>query len=171
MTDDTRSAELVDHFKLGMRRLAAGVSLITTASGGNRAGLIATAVSSVSTEPPTLLICVNESASAHSVIQESGAFCVNVLPVGCLDIAGQFSSTARKGERFQDGDWLELASGAPVLSASIVAFDCEVAQSIKYNTHSIFIGKILAVHLGAEEVTPLIYFDRTFHRGLAEIAR
>jgi flavin reductase (DIM6/NTAB) family NADH-FMN oxidoreductase RutF len=66
-------------YKGGMRRLAAGVSIITTEHHGERYGMAATAVTSVSAEPPTLLVCIGRSGSSHEPIRESGRFCVNVL--------------------------------------------------------------------------------------------
>lgn len=152
-------------YKIGMRRLASGVSLITTGRGDMRGGLIATAVNSVSADPPTLLICVNQSASAHDLIVKSGTFCVNFLPAHCAEIAGQFSSSARKAERFVSGDWTEMASGSPALGSALAAFDCEVVQTVSYHSHTIFIGLIREVRLGEGEDLPLIYLDRNFHCG------
>lgn len=159
--------ELAAQYKAGMRRLAAGVSLITTGHGETQAGLIATAVNSVSADPPTLLICVNQSASAHDIIAACGNFCVNILPTACIDIAGQFSSSARRAERFASGEWRTLASGAPVLCDALASFDCRVTQQIAYHSHTIFLGEILDVRVTETEVEPLIYLDRNFHRGVS----
>ncbi|MFB2552348.1 flavin reductase family protein [Ensifer soli] len=165
MNLETCPADLADRFKAGMRRLASGVSLITSGTGDTRVGLIATAVNSVSADPPTLLICVNQTASAHDVIAGSGTFCVNILRADSVDIAGQFSSTARRAERFSSGDWEALATGSPVLSSALVAFDCAVTQSMPYHSHTIFFGRIVDVKIGEKGVEPLIYLDRTFHLG------
>ena len=70
----------IDQFKAGMRRLAASVNVITTRTpDGQRSGLTATAVCSVSATPPTLLVCVNRSGNSHAVLTSSGVFAVNVL--------------------------------------------------------------------------------------------
>jgi flavin reductase len=168
MSNQQSATEIADLFKLGMRKLAAGVSLITSGSGENRVGLIATAVNSVSADPPTLLICVNQNASAHDAIAANQAFCVNILPANCIEIAGQFSSSARRAERFTNGEWETLKTGSPVLEEALVAFDCEVIHQMAYHTHTIFFGKIVDVKLGEDEVEPLIYLDRTFHLGASE---
>lgn len=149
-------------YRAGMRRLAAGVSLITSGAGESRSGLIATAVNSVSMDPPTLLICVNQSASAHDVIVRTRSFCVNVLPVDCMDIAGQFGTSARRDERFASGTWTTSSTGSPLLDEAIVAFDCEVVFSLAYSTHTIFFGKIVDVALNGEQAEPLLYIDRAF---------
>ena len=165
MNLENSQSELADQFKAGMRRLASGVSLITSGEGDLRVGLIATAVNSVSADPPTLLICVNQNASAHDVILRNRKFCVNILPADCVDIAGQFSSSSRREERFSSGEWGALRTGAPVLASALVAFDCEVTQSMQYHSHTIFFGRIVDVQIGGQDVEPLIYLDRTFHLG------
>ena len=162
MTHMQSNADLSTHFKLGMRKLASTVSLITTGREGKRGGLIATAVNSVSAEPPTLLVCVNTSASAHHLIEENQSFCVNLLPASYVHIAGQFSDSARRKERFQTDEWEELLSGAPVLSAALAAFDCNVVEQISYHSHSIFLGEIVAVKNSREPIDPLIYLSGSF---------
>jgi flavin reductase len=149
-------------FKLGMRRLAAGVTLITTVRDGERHGLVATAVSSLSAEPPSLLACVNRSASAHAHIRASGIFCVNVLAASQKDHAARFSSSTDRDRRFQDGDWRVLTTGAPALAGSLVSFDCEVRQSFEYESHTIFIGEIVGLELWIPSIRPLIYMDGTY---------
>lgn len=89
-------------FKSGMRRLAAGVSLITTTFNGEHHGLVATSVCSVSAEPPSLLVCVNQVASSHSAIQQAGFFCVNLLAQDDDELAKRFSDPAARATRFAD---------------------------------------------------------------------
>lgn len=148
-----------DKFKLGMRRLASGVSLITTVDDGVRHGLVATAVSSVTATPPSLLICVNKTASAHDHIAASGIFCVNILADGHEDVAARFSSARDRDTRFDSGEWRTIETGAPALVGSLVSFDCEVRQSIPYESHTIFIAEIVGVELWAETVEPLVYLE------------
>ena len=83
-------------FKKGMRHLAASVTLITTKVQDQRGGLTATAVCSVSAEPPQILVCVNKSASAHDPIGEAGFFCVNILSPGHRKIAERFAGIANE---------------------------------------------------------------------------
>lgn len=146
-------------FKLGMRRLASGVSLITTLADGRRHGLVATAVSSVTHEPPSLLICVNKTASAHRHIDGAGIFCVNVLSDGHEEIAARFSSSVDRDKRFEVGDWRTLVTGAPALAGSLASFDCEVRQAIPYQSHTIFVAEILEIELWSQEIAPLLYVD------------
>lgn len=151
-----------EKFKLGMRRLASGVTLITTVIGEQRHGLVATAVSSLSADPPSLLACVNRSASAHAPIRTSGIFCVNVLSAAQKDHAARFSSSRERDQRFQDGDWRVMKTGAPALEGSLASFDCELRQLYEYESHTIFIGEIVDVELWAVSIQPLVYMDGTY---------
>jgi flavin reductase len=158
----------VDRFKLGMRRLASGVSLITTLADGNRHGLVATAVSSVTGEPPSLLICVNKNASAHDHISRSGIYCVNVLPESAQMIAARFSSAMDREKRFETGEWEVLETGAPALVGSLVSFDCEVRETLSYKSHTIFIAEIVATEIWSSETSPLVYLDGRYRQILIE---
>lgn len=153
-----------DSFKSGMRKFASGVALITSAAAGQRAGLIATAVSSVSTSPPTLLICINRNASAHDVIDRSETYGVNLLAAGDLDLVDVFSKTARRAERFASGDWRTLATGAPILASALASFDCQVVKRLAYETHTIFLGEVMQVRITEQDIDPLLYMDSVFRR-------
>jgi flavin reductase (DIM6/NTAB) family NADH-FMN oxidoreductase RutF len=154
----------IDSFKSGMRKFASGVALITSAAAGQRAGLIATAVSSVSTTPPTLLICVNKNASAHAVIDQSGIFGVNLLSSGDLDLVDVFSKSARRAERFSSGDWRTLMTGAPMLASALASFDCHVVRRLAYESHTIFLGEVMQVKIAEQDVDPLLYMNSAFRR-------
>lgn len=152
-----------DAYRAGMRMLAAGVCLITSRRNNEPGGMIATAVTSVSSDPPTLLICVNRNASLFEMVRETGTFCVNVLTTQALPLVEQFSSTARRGERFQTGEWSTLPGGAPMSGHAMVAFECRVAKIIDWHTHGIFLGEVTGVFHPQAEATPLLYMDQRFH--------
>lgn len=155
--------ERVDLFKAGMRKLASGVALITSANDGHQAGLVATAVNSVSMDPPTLLICVNQSASAHDIIDRSGIVSVNLLSTADLELCDVFGRSTRRDERFKLGKWNTTEFGAPRLLTALAVFDCEVVHKITHGTHTIFLGEVHDVHIAdADEVEPLLYMDRAF---------
>ncbi|WP_201842265.1 flavin reductase family protein [Microvirga zambiensis] len=152
-----------DEFKQAMRHLAGGVAVIATEHEGRRAGLSATAVCSVSADPPTLLICINSGASAHDPIRESGRFSVNLLASEQNDIARRFSGeTGIKGEeRFGLGSWMPLVTGAPVLKSALAGIDCRVTEVVQMATHSVFFGVVVGVTSRAA-ASPLIYAHGTY---------
>ena len=100
-------------FKKGMRHLAASVTLITTRHDGLRGGLTATAVCSVSAEPPQILVCVNRTASAHDTIGQARIFCVNILAPEHRKIAERFAAYAKEDPAATAGQDLNSPSRSP----------------------------------------------------------
>lgn len=153
MTDVT-----AEEFKLGMRQLAAAVNIISVFDNGRPKGMLATAVCSVCAEPPTLLVCINQSASTHDAIGTGGAFCVSLLSDRQLREAGDFMSP-EPDTRFDACDWDRLKTGASAVRGALVNFDCEVVSSIEMGTHTIYFGKVLEMRRSAEGGCPLMFYD------------
>lgn len=152
-----------DEFKEGMRSLIAGVTIITTGTDGDRRGLTATSVTSLTLEPPTLIACVNRASSAHSVIHHSGVFAVNLLGVDQVELAKIFATPSTAEARFAAGTWETLQTGAPILAGSAASFDCEVHAAHTVSTHTIFIGHVVAIRV-SPEVAPLAYSSAQWGR-------
>ena len=156
-------------YRGAMRQVAFSVAIVTSKHGEVFNGLTATAVSSVSAEPPKLLVCVNNDASAKTLIDQSGILAVNFLNEDQANIARAFSTAKLPGaQRFSSGSWLSLISGAPVLSEAAAVFDCRVEQHIAESTHAIFICKVLAVR--SSKNSALLYRNGDFC-GLADVRR
>ena len=142
-----------------MRHVAATVYAVTTGGVGERHGILATAVSSLSFEPPSLLVCVNRSASLHAPLASAEVFCVNVLGLGNRDVAEHFMRPLPT-DRFAVGEW-EEAHGVPVLATAQSSFICRTAHRHEFGTHTIFIGQLLDAKHRAD-ATPLTYYDRHY---------
>lgn len=144
-------------FRTAMRELAAGVTIVTAGSDIGRRGLTATAVCSVSADPPTLLVCINRDAEGHAAITASGAFCVNVIAAEHRGLAERFAGRdgARGAERFDRGEWNALVTGAPVLADALAAFDCRVIQATDWGTHTVFLGTVVATTASPERAALL----------------
>jgi flavin reductase len=153
-----------DHeFKLGMRQVVSSVAIVTSRAGGIRNGLTATAVCSVSAEPPTVLACVNRNASAEALIAESGTFAINFLAEDQHNIARLFSkSKLDADQRFGEGSWLSMVTGAPILEGAVASFDCEVEECIPSGTHHIYVGRVVAVT--STDQSALLYRDGLFRK-------
>lgn len=152
-------------FKQGMRRLASGVSIVATEFEGKRHGLVATAVTSVSADPPTLLIGISQSASAHNFIVRSGRFGVSVLRGEDRSIAEKFSVPALRTRRFEFGEWTTLHTGAPLLATSLVGFDCLVAGETQVASHTVFFGRVVGVRVSEGEIDPLLFWNGVYQNG------
>jgi flavin reductase len=150
-------------FKQGMRRLAAGVSIITTFEDGEPHGFAATSVTSVSADPaPLLLVCVSRTVSCHDTIARAGRFCVNVLRETDIETARLFSSSADRHRRFDLCDWKTLSTGAPVLTNALANFDCIVHHAMEVQTHTVFFGKVEDIEILGEDIHPLLYVNGRF---------
>ena len=155
-------------FKRGMRALAGAVNIITSCHEGRRYGMTATAVCSASADPPTVLVCVNQLTTTHQAIAGAGVFCVNVLRHEDQELSGLFSG-GQKGEgRFRDDQWGALATGSPVLYNALVSFDCRVVNRLVHGTHTIFLGEVEHLQIGARG-KPLLYSDGQYAK-LASLA-
>lgn len=152
-------------FKAAMRRLTATVCIITSRQDGCRIGMAATAVSSLTTTPPSMLICVNQAASIHQTLGVNGRFCVNLLGCTHSDLVSVFSGKLTGEERFGVGIWGENASGIPYLEDAQASLFCTVAKSMAHGTHTIFVGEVDEVRVGGE-TAPLLYQEGAFHRAI-----
>src|SRR5579871_1226804 len=137
-------------FRYALRQLAGGVSIVTAGAEDVRTGVTATTVSPLCAEPPTLLVCINRSSPCYAALARFGAFAVNVLSADQREYAERFasSSSLHQQERFRDGRWLALPSGANCLSDSIAVFGCDVEERIERHTHAIVIGRVRCVLAG-----------------------
>ncbi|MDE3174811.1 MAG: flavin reductase [Pseudomonadota bacterium] len=139
------------------------VCVITTEVEGERFGLTATAVASVSAAPARLLVCINKSGQSHDKILRAGRFCVNVLTERQESVAKVFAGMAGGGDRFAVGQWDKLRSGAPALIDAAASFDCRLASIHDQSTHSVLFGDVIATRHRAGEDT-LLYGVRRFRQ-------
>ncbi|MEX0300303.1 MAG: flavin reductase family protein [Kordiimonas sp.] len=151
-----------EEFRLGMRRLGGAVNIVTTSCDGVHAGLTATAVTSLSAEPPKLLACINRAGTTYEIISKGRCLGVNVLGVQHKDMAMLFAGMdgTPETDRFATGNWQMGASGALLLPEALVSFDCEVDSILDAGSHAIVIGSIIGVQVSNDDsVQPLCYLD------------
>lgn len=159
-----------DAFRNAMACLGAAVNIITTDGPAGRAGFTASAVCSVTDTPPTLLVCLNRSASVWPIFRDNGYLCVNTLAAGHEDLSTLFGGKTPMAERFAAADWHTLASGSPLLDGALVSFDCKVAQVVSVGTHDILFCEVQAL-IRNDETHGLAWFDRGYHHLLRQDAR
>ena len=142
-----------DLFKEAMGRLAGSVTVITTGQGAARTGLTATSVTSLSGTPPSLLACVNRSASAHDTLLAEGCFGVALLRPAQSEIAERFAGAggATGEQRYHGLAFRTAETGAPLLEEAAVSFDCSLHAVHDGFSHSILVGVIRAVILGPDD--------------------
>jgi flavin reductase len=153
----------IEDFKMAMRRLAGGVSIISGVGPDGPLGVTATAVVSLTAEPASVLCCLNRSLTLETVVKETGRFGVNMLRADHQDLAERFAGMhgVRGSAKFDQGNWEILPSDVPALSDSLVSFDCRVDSILEVGTHSVFVGLIDDVFFG-ESGDPLVYCNGAF---------
>ncbi|MDE1992172.1 MAG: flavin reductase family protein [Rhizobiaceae bacterium] len=152
-------------FRAGMRRVSGAVTVVTTRGvDGEMRGVTATAVCSLTVDPPAVIACINRETWVGQLAPKSGVFCVNVLAKDQMHVAETFAGrTALVAEdRFQVGEWCNRETGAPVLEHAIASFDCELDSAVEFATHVILIGHVKTTELGPENTEPLLYVDGCF---------
>lgn len=160
--DDVLEHVSPEDFKEGMAVLAGAVNIVTTQGPGGRAGLTASAVCSVTAEPPTLLVCVNKGSSAAPAFMANDAVCVNTVGPAHQDLAMLFGGKTPMDERFEKADWTTGTTGAPILSGAVVSFDCKVTSRNVVGSHEVLFCEILDI-ARTPDTPALAYFARKFH--------
>ncbi|WJF90867.1 flavin reductase family protein [Paraburkholderia bonniea] len=150
-------------FRQAMRRLAATVTVVATGSAPQRSGLTATAVCSLTVDPPQVLACLNASSATCAAIREAGTFSVNLLPSHRQGLAECFAGVGNLhgDQRFARGDWTDETPGSPILHDAVAAMACELRSAWQVDTHFIMIGAVQKLWL-ASEALPLVYRNGQF---------
>jgi flavin reductase (DIM6/NTAB) family NADH-FMN oxidoreductase RutF len=161
MSSDLRPVSPED-FRRACGRFATGVCVATVLDRqGSPHGLTVSSFTSVSLEPPLVLICIGHAVTLVDHFRAAKYFAINVLRDGQREISDRF---ARKGyDRFDGLPWTAGATGVPLLPGSLATMECEVEQRVASGDHDIFVGRMLAATV--EEGNPLIYFASRY-RGL-----
>jgi cob(II)yrinic acid a,c-diamide reductase len=164
MNAQPTTPQIAENFRTAMRQLAAGVTIVATTYRGEKRGLTATSVCSLSLEPPALVACVNHRVRACELIRSSKCFSVNVLGEEHEHLAHRFGGgEVSSGNRFDEEAWTIGVTGAPRLVESLASVDCELIQALEFTTHDILIGRAVDVHVG-ESSNPLLYQGRQYRR-------
>ncbi|MBU3672411.1 MAG: flavin reductase family protein [Sinobacteraceae bacterium] len=145
-------------YRDAISRFMSGVTVITTAHGGELQGITATAVSSVTLQPPTLLVCLNRQSATCRALIDSGLFAVNVLQSGQQELAQRFAT--KQPDKFAGIAMTTGSLGMPLLDGALAHLECRVSAQNDVGTHRIFFGEVVSV--GVAEGTPLGYFRGKF---------
>lgn len=152
-----------ENFITAMRRVAASVTVVTTDGQAGRHGATVSAFSSVSADPPTVLICLSAKSRIARSVRENGRFCVNVLQEDGAEIADRFAG--RHDEAVEDrfsGIEVDCPAGEAPSIAGATAFQCGLQRAVRSGSHLIVIGLVRNVRDG--RASPLTYREGSYHR-------
>lgn len=142
-------------FRSALRQFPAGVTVVTTRDDeGRPAGLTASAFTSVSLDPPLVLVCIDHAATAYPALERRGWFAVNVLGKSQEHLSRRFAASG--GDKFAGVAFREGQAGLPILEDVVAALECRVVHRYEGGDHTIFVGQVerVSVYGGS----PLIYF-------------
>jgi len=158
---DASATPVETAFRAAMRRFAATVTIITACDHERHHGMTATAVTSVSMDPPSLMMCLNQKTLLHDIMFRARRFCVNVLHRDQVELSAAFSGAVPPGQRFARGRWLRCDDGLPYLADAQANLFCRKAAALPYATHTIFVGRVEEVEL-RDVIAPLVYQDAAY---------
>jgi flavin reductase (DIM6/NTAB) family NADH-FMN oxidoreductase RutF len=155
------AAVIVEAFRTSMRRLAAGVCVVTIRHGDEIVGLTATSVTSLSMEPPSLLVSIRATSSVLHVLRKEKRFTVHVLAEDQAYQANVFAGRMGPGPRAAQVPWSNAHDGTQRLSDATCHIDCRVGRLIPIFSHTVAVGVVEHVEFGPTD-RPLVYFDGAF---------
>jgi flavin reductase (DIM6/NTAB) family NADH-FMN oxidoreductase RutF len=156
-------AETIENldFRRACARFATGVTIATTmAADGAAHGFTANSFTSVSMEPPIVLICIDHRANVIAHFNAATVFAINVLESSQERLSNRFAE--RGQDRFDGVDWSPGVNGAPILLGAIAHFECTVESRIPTGDHTIILGRVTACH-HTDSAGPLLYFASRYH--------
>jgi flavin reductase len=150
-------------FREAMSRVGAAVHIVTTDGAAGPAGITASAVTSITVEPPMMLFCINKDSRSAAKVIENGVFCINTLARADQRLSDIFAGRSghKPEERFASSAWTVLSTGSPVLASALVAFDCRLVEAKPVGTHLMMIGTVEAIEI-APKAEALMYAHREY---------
>ena len=160
----TRSTVDPETMREAMRQWATGVTVVSSIYDGLQHGMTVSSFTSVSLDPPLVLVSMAKDARTHDLVQRSKIFGVTLLNQAQDEISDRFAGrTTEDQDRFAGLDTFTLHTGAPFLSGGLSFLDCAVTASQEVGDNTLFIGEVIAVQV-AHEGDPLIYYNRSYRR-------
>ena len=153
--------------RLTMRLWSCGVTVVTTSDGEERTGMTASSFTSISLEPPLILVCLHKEAATSALIEKSGVFGVSLLEVSQEHISAQFAGFGEIPEgadKFYQINTFTDQTGSPLLTDAIAWMDCKVFGIHDGATHHIIVGEVLNTGRQDDPVLPLIYHNRAYRQ-------
>jgi len=153
-------------FRQVLGRFATGVTIVTVCKDNVKRGMTANAFSSVSLNPPLILISVDKKADTHGMLMEANAFCVNILPEHRRDWSDWWAGKAPKdADQFADIPHSSKATGSPVLDDCLGFIDCNIWARYDGGDHTLFVGEVQEAAVTDDlNMKPLLFFASKYRK-------
>lgn len=153
-----------EELRILMRNWTTGVTLVTARDGRGPHGMTVSSFTSVSLEPPRVLVSLERSTRTHGIVEAGRAFGVSILEESTSDLAERFAGRIGDGEdRFAGVEYDLTPNGVPIPRQCLAYFECRVVEAFPAATHTLFVGDVLSGRR-MREARPLVYFQREYHR-------
>ncbi len=160
--------DVAGSFRRALRAVASSVAVITAHDGKRCHGMTATAVMSVSMDPPSLAVCIHQSSLLHEILTAGQRFCVNFLDEGHQAVSVAFSGGLPPETRFAAGRWTEDGEGLRYLEDACSVIFCDKVSAVPFGTHTLFIGQVSGTRSDGDG-SPLLYFNASYCSALPPI--
>ena len=153
-----------DYFRKVMGHFATGVTVVTTLHDGAPQGITVNALSSVSLDPPLVMIALDRRRFITPMVHATRRYAVNVLGEGQQALSDCFAGAAVTPDRdaFCGAAWTAGELGLPLLAGAIATLECDVVQTFSVGDHDLFIGRVDAVTNPEQHPMPLLYYRRQY---------
>ncbi len=153
-----------EQLRSAMRAWTAGVTIVAAAYEGEQHGMTVNSFTSVSLDPPLIIISLQDSSRTRQLVYRAGAFGVTILSEEQRELSERFAGRTPDSAHRMAGLELEtLVTGAPLLAGGLAHLDCRVRQSLTVGQNTLFIAEVVAAR-GSGEGRPLVYHNRRYHR-------
>lgn len=152
-----------DLFRQTMRQFAASISVITTGKQPQVHGMTATSVTSLSMDPPLILVCIHRSNDTHRILAAGGHFGVSILSEGQVGLSNRFASKGETRSCFEDLDLFEGPHGATFFQGCVAAVEAEVSNAFDGGDHTIYVGRVVWTRADPA-LNPLVHYQGTYNR-------
>ncbi len=160
MTAEQRAEEL----RSAMRAWTSGVTIVTAAYAGEQHGMTVSSFTSISLDPPLVIISLQTVSRTHELVSKAQAFGVTILAADQRGLSERFAGRdSSSGDRLDGLETETFVTGAPLIKGGLAYLDCRVAQTIPSGMNTIFIGEVVAVR-GDDHEHPLVYHDREYRK-------
>jgi flavin reductase (DIM6/NTAB) family NADH-FMN oxidoreductase RutF len=156
----TRSEDL----RQVMRNWASGITVVTASDGTQWNGMTVSSFTSISLEPPRVLISLEQTTRTHQQVKQNGYFGITILSQDQASISDRFAGRKNTidDNRFEGLATETLSSGVPFIIGGLAFLDCHIVHSFDTGTHTLFIGDVIAMS-SSQDGQPLLHYNREYH--------
>jgi flavin reductase (DIM6/NTAB) family NADH-FMN oxidoreductase RutF len=151
----------IDLMKQVNRQFVTGVTVVTAMDGDKPRGLAVNAFSSITLDPPTVMVAVQRTSSTHDCLFSASNLAINILSIDQLDVVNRFA--VKSDDKFAGLDWQPGPSGSPLIERSSAQMEVEIRERLQASTHTLFVCRVL--HATVSDRPPMVYSAGKFFDG------